>query len=466
MMTEPAERRIHSVSDLNRIARLALENGIGPLWAEGEISRFNRHPSGHWYFTLKDAGAAVSAVMFKGDNQATGLVPGDGMQVRVFGRVTVYEPRGSYQLMITRIEEAGRGSLQEQFEKLKAKLQAEGLFDPARKKSLPLLPGCIGVVTASSGAAIRDILQVLTRRFPGVRVLIAPVKVQGEGAAQSIARAIEFLNCASADDASGLKRAFPVPEVLIVGRGGGSLEDLWAFNEEPLVRAIAASTIPVISAVGHEIDYTLADFAADLRAPTPSAAAELVVPERFALEERIQRQTRRMTRRLREYALELRSRWTAAARSYVFHEPQRLVLRHRERIQTLELRMRHALREQTRYADRVRALHLRMEHAAEADLRTRQQRVDDFQTRLTERMSLRREAVSRTLERLQVQLRALSPLAVLERGYSVTRTPDGRVVRSAAELKPNDELLTRLAEGEVRSRVTPVSKKRGADDSL
>jgi exodeoxyribonuclease VII large subunit len=442
-MSENVPEKIYTVSELNRRARQVLEGGMGEVQIEGEISRLTRHSSGHWYFTLKDAGAAVSAAMFRRDNQQCRVTPRDGQQVRVRGRVTLYEPRGSYQVVVSQLEEAGRGSLQEQFEKLKAQLQAEGLFEPARKKPLPLLPGCVGVVTSRTGAAVRDILHVLQRRCSGVRVVLAPVHVQGRGAAESIARAIAFLN-----------RGEPVrPDVLIVGRGGGSLEDLWAFNEAPVARAIAASEIPVISAVGHEIDYTLADFAADVRAPTPSAAAELAVPETAALQERVQQSGRRLSRRLREQVLELRTRWTAAARSYVFTEPQRLVLRHRERVQRLELQMRHALREQTRYRERIDGLRVRLGHSAQQTLFRRQQRLDELQQRLRRACAEQTGCAAETLQRLQVQLRALSPLAVLERGYSVTRTPEGKVVRSAEALQSGDALLTRLAEGEVRSRV-------------
>lgn len=390
-------RKIYSVAELNRVARYTLENGIGEVWVEGEISRLTRQSSGHWYFTLKDEAAAVSCAMFKQNNASVVFEPKDGLKVRVFGQASLYEPRGSYQLIIRKMEEAGKGSLQEQFEKLKAKLAAEGLFDEARKKPLPLLPQKIGVVTSPTGAAIRDIINVLTRRFPNLGILLAPVTVQGEGAAEKIASAIEYLN--TRDDI----------DLMIVGRGGGSIEDLWAFNEEIVARAIAASRIPVISAVGHEIDFTISDFVADVRAPTPSAAAELAVPVKTELETQITRLAARLGGSLQNQVYVLR-----------------------ERIPGFRQTMVHALR---------------------SGVQQRQQRVDQSAIALSHRLESAVAGRKQDLKRLGLQLRALSPLAVLDRGYSLTQTVDGDVVRDASRLKKGDTLKTRFAKGTVLSEV-------------
>jgi exodeoxyribonuclease VII large subunit len=308
--SEPQDgRRIYRVSELTRLIRVALENEFGSIWVEGEIS--NVHPStpGHIYFTLKDESAQIKAALFRGDRRAVRVELRDGLKVRVFGEITAYEQRSEYQIIVKQVEEAGLGSLQEAFEKLKKKLAAEGLFDAARKKPLPMLPRRIGIVTSPTGAAIRDILNILTRRFPNLYVLVAPVKVQGEGASAEIAAAIDLLNARGGLD------------VLIVGRGGGSLEDLWAFNEEVVARAIARSRLPVISAVGHEIDFTISDFVADLRAPTPSAAAELVVRPKADFEKMLSQLAVRLTRGLRQRALEWKNRLLKVERSEVFREP-------------------------------------------------------------------------------------------------------------------------------------------------
>ena len=390
-------RKIYSVAELNRAARLTLENGIGEVWVEGEISRLTLHSSGHWYFTLKDEAAAVSCAMFKQNNAMVLFHPKDGIKVRVLGQASLYEARGNYQLIAHKMEEAGKGDLQEQFEKLKAKLAAEGLFDEDRKKPLPLLPRKIGVVTSPTGAAVRDIINVLTRRFPNIGILLAPVTVQGEGSAPRIAKAINYLNTRNDID------------LMIVGRGGESLEDLWAFNEEVVARAIAASEIPVISAVGHEIDFTISDFVADLRAPTPSAAAELAVPVKSELEEQINRLAARLGGSLQNRALVLR--------------------------------------------ERIPGFRKTMAQALSASLRQRQQRIDEASLRLSHRLQTSVAERKQNLKRLKAQLRAYSPLGVLDRGYSLTETADGAVVRNAKELKKGDLLKTRFAKGTVLSEV-------------
>lgn len=436
------QRKIISVFELNRRAKYALEDGIGLVWVEGEISRLTRHASGHWYFTLKDAQASVSCAMFKANNQRVPFAPRDGMQVRVFGKASLFEAAGRYQLIASQMEEAGKGSLQEQFEKLKARLQAEGLFDPERKKSIPKLPRCIGVVTSPTGAAIRDVLHVIDRRFPNVHVILAPVTVQGATTAKSVSAAINYLNKADL----GI-------DVMIVGRGGGSLEDLWGFNEEAVARAIAASEIPVISAVGHEIDFTISDFVADLRAPTPSAAAELAVPEKVDLQENIVMLSQRLSGALNSRKLQLNNRLISAQGRLHLHDPQRLVIQYRQQLLTLQAAMRHALKEQTRYADRIKTLQTRMQHALESEVRRRQQQVDEAQTHLQYRMETRLQKARQAVVRQEAALRALSPLAVLERGYSLTTREDGTVVRSAADVSGGDRIRTRVAAGEFMSTV-------------
>lgn len=417
------ERHIWSVAELNRRARHVLEDELGACWVEGEISRLTRHASGHWYFTLKDEKAAVSCAMFKANNLKVAFAPKDGMKVQVYAQASLYEARGSYQLIVTQMDEAGRGTLQEQFEKLKAKLAEEGLFEPARKKSLPLLPRKIGVVTSPTGAAIRDIINVLTRRFPNVEILLAPVTVQGAGSEKRIARAIEYL---------GTRKDI---DVIIAGRGGGSLEDLWCFNEEVVARAIAACPVPLISAVGHEIDFTIADFVADVRAPTPSAAAELAVPDKADLQARIERARQRLRQGLKHRELELRSRLNKAAGSYVFREPRHLVRQYRDRVAQLERAGATALER------RFQQVRQQLDHGA---------------VRMERLLSDCATEYRRRLERAEVRLQALSPMAVLGRGYSLTRRPDGSVLRSAAELECGEEMVTLFAEGSAVSTVREV----------
>ena len=414
------EPTVYSVSELTRLVKATLEETFGDVWVEGELSNVRQPASGHYYFTIKDASAQVRAVLFRGSQRTLRFRPVEGLQVRAFGELTVYERSGDYQVIVRRLVEAGAGALHARFEALKEKLQAEGLFDEARKRPIPLLPQHVGVVTSATGAAIRDILNVISRRFPNLHVLVHPVRVQGEGAAAEIAAAVNLLN-----ELGGL-------DVLIVGRGGGSLEDLWCFNEEVVARALARSRIPVISAVGHEIDYTISDFTADLRAPTPSAAAELVVGRKDEFEASLAAVSDRLARALRELLLRARSRFQAAAGSYVFREPGNLVLRYRERLSAHDLRMAHSARGRVR--DGLQAL-------------------DDFGLRLLHGVRLRRQAGRQAAQRLRAQLDALNPLAVLARGYSVTHDEQGRALRSAEGLQPGQRVSTTLARGKFESSV-------------
>lgn len=425
-------RRIYGVAELTRRIRETLEDFIGAVWVEGEISNFGMPSSGHMYFTLKDDRAQLSVVLFRGSQRGLAFTLKNGACVRVFGELSVYEARGQYQLVARAVEEAGTGSLHERFEKLKARLLAEGLFAPERKRPLPLLPRTVGLVTSPTGAAVRDILNVLDRRFPNLHVILAPVRVQGEGAAEMIARAIEYFN-----------RERPV-DVLIVGRGGGSLEDLWAFNEEAVARAIAASAIPVISGVGHETDFTIADFVADCRAPTPSAAAEMVVQRKDAFEAALREAHRRLIAALSTRALTVRHRLAAAAGSFVFREPA------------------HLLRQ---YRQRLRADHDRLRHCLESTFRQCQQRVDELGLRMNHHADTLRRGLRQDLDRLQAQLRALNPRAVLARGYSMTLREDGRVVRGIDALRPGDILTTVLAHGSVESAVRRLRPTPPAEEN-
>jgi len=419
-MKNSGGQKIYTVTELTRLIKLTLETEFGKVWVEGELSNVRRSSSGHYYFTIKDEMAQISAVLFRGDQRTLKFQPKDGIIVRVFGDISVYERSGNYQIIVRQMEEGGKGSLQAQFEALKEKLREEGLFDEDRKKTIPLLPQHVGVVTSPTGAAIRDILNVTSRRFPNLHLVLAPVKVQGEGAAEEIALAIDFLN-----KRGGL-------DVLIVGRGGGSLEDLWCFNEEVVARAIARSVIPVISAVGHETDFTISDFVADLRAPTPSAAAELVVGRKDAFEKMLSEMSRRLSRSLRECVLEAKNRLLTMGTSYVFHEPGNLV---KQYLQSLD------------------NLRMRIQHEVWGKLREGVQYLDDLGLRMLHQVEIRRQSCRQDFKRLDTQLRSLNPSAVLQRGYSITRDEKGRIVHIAADLLVGQHLFTRVAKGIFESEV-------------
>jgi len=483
------ERDVYTVSRLNREVRALLERGFGSLWLEAEISNFARPSSGHWYFSLKDASAQVRCCMFRQRNMLCSFAARDGQKVLVRARIGLYEPRGEYQLVVDHMEDAGLGALKRQFEELSAKLAAEGLFAPERKRPLPALPRRIGVITSPSGAAVRDILHVLARRFPAVAVLIYPVAVQGAQAAAEIIAALELAGRRGECD------------VLILARGGGSLEDLWAFNDEGLARAIVASPIPVISGIGHEIDFTIADFAADVRAPTPSAAAELAVPDidewltafarlstrlrrgvqrrfderrerlrwlagraelvspvaRFAqqaqrLDEFEQRLSRAMRRRLHDRRERLR--WLTGRAALV--SPAARLAQQLLRLQEFERRMYRALRQ--------------MQEARIAQFRERQSRLWQASPVARVRDAVARhqalfvrlraaglESVRHARERwlpLARTLNAVSPLATLERGYAIVSGERGEILRDAADAAPGTMIEARLAKGRIRAKVT------------
>lgn len=444
---DEAERRPLSVSELTAQVRGALEGRFGSVWVEGEISNFRAHTSGHWYFTVKDGAAQLRAACFRAANARIRFRPADGLQVRVRGRLTMYEPRGECELIVEALDPVGAGALRVAFEQMRERLRAEGLFADELKRPLPLLPRRIGVVTSPDGAAIRDILHVVARRTRTVSVLFAPAKVQGEGAGREIAAAIELLNehdRAARDEGRPDDRV----DVIIVGRGGGSIEDLWAFNEEEVARAIRASQIPVISAVGHETDVTIADFVADVRAATPSAAAEIVAAREDELEEAIFELTRSVVRLTQLRLASERARTQRIAMSAAF-DRVRAELRETQRqsedlSRRLETRLRNSLEGARRRAD---AADCRLQPSSLA-ARVAENR-GRFQALASRRDAAARLALEAARTRLAVaaaELDALSPLAVLQRGYALATQGD-RLLRDAATVRAGDEIRLRLARG-------------------
>lgn len=433
-----------SVTELTRQIKSTLEGRFRMVSVEGECSNVTPSSRGHLYFTLKDAGAAIAAVRFGHATKPLGFELKDGVKVRVEGPLSLYEPRGNYQLIAHEVELAGKGALQEQFEQLKRKLKAEGLFEATRKKPLPMLPRRIGIVTSPHGAAVRDVLNVLNRRFPNLHVIIAPVRVQGDAAAKEIASAVQLFNKGSSID------------VILVTRGGGSLEDLWAFNEEVVARSIAASRIPVVSAVGHEIDFSISDFVADLRAPTPSAAAELIVGRKDAYIEQVAEQQRRLSQSLRRTLLEEQRRFERLSNSFVFREPANLVRRHRDTLERAQERSRSLLL--TACQDQRSHLQARQSglvRATEQRIHRAQQQLDEVDMSLGHAARNAHGRARHRLEKATAQLRALSPFQVLERGFSITRTEAGDVVRRPEDAAAGTVLRTHLAKGELRSEVLP-----------
>jgi exodeoxyribonuclease VII large subunit len=445
----PQGRRILTVSELTALVKAQLETTFGDVWVEGEVSNLRCPPSGHLYFSLKDRTGQLRAVLFRTGGNRLKFAPADGRAVLARGHLTVYEPRGDYQLIVDYLEPVGLGALQAAYEQLKERLAAEGLFDPARKRPLPALPRRVGIVTSPTGAVIRDMLTILARRFANVQVVINPVPVQGEGAAAQIADAIDELN------------ALGLADVIIVGRGGGSLEDLWAFNEEAVARAIARSKVPVISAVGHETDVTIADFVADLRAPTPSAAAELVVRTKAELTDRV-RQLRQET--VRSFRLLIERH-----RDHVRHErralidPQRTIEAALLRADDLGERLRLVLpRLLDRQGERITGLSRRLQARSPLEsIRAMLMRLGQSYERLVRRVSQQGQARRTQVEHRLAQLHGLSPLAILGRGYSVVRRlSDGRILRSAESVRPGERLTVLLHEGELQATVDEVRRQR------
>lgn len=439
-----AKPTVLSVSDINGILKSQIEEQFASVWVRGEISNFKAHTSGHHYFSLKDDKSQISAVMFKGFNSKLKFRPESGMEVLVRGRVTVYEPRGTYQIFCETMEPVGAGALQKAFEQLKEKLRLEGLFAPESKKKLPALPKHIGIVTSPTGAAIQDILNVLSRRYKSAQITLIPARVQGDGAAREVVRGIEMANKLGTFD------------VLIVGRGGGSIEDLWCFNEEIVARAIFASQIPIISAVGHEIDFTIADFVADVRAPTPSAAAEIVATSAGEVTEYISNISARLKKAMQ---LVLERRATA-----VINLQKRLVDPKRRledlviRCDELAQRLANAW---TRYkkekAMQVKVLQGRLPNPKNL-IATKKTRRQTLELNLQRLMTLRLERLRTKTKQSVAMLDSLSPLKVLSRGYSISFI-DTVSIKSIAQVKPGQEITTLVNDGEIVSTIKELKKK-------
>ena len=444
-------RRIYSVSDLTELVRARLEADFGDVWIEGEVSNLRSPGSGHCYLTLKDDRCQIRAVVFKSVARFLKFALKDGQHLVCRGHLTVYEPRGEYQIVIDYLEPKGAGALQIAFEQLKERLAREGLFDASRKRPLPFLPGRIGIITSPTGAVIRDILHVLDRRFSTIPVLIVPVPVQGPAAAPQIAAALDEVNALSPSHR---------PDVVIVARGGGSLEDLWAFNEEVVARAIARSAIPVVSAVGHETDYTIADFVADLRAPTPSAAAELVVPRRDQLLASVQTAHRRLEAAVWNVLGDRRTRVVTEWRA--LQTPARRIEHALLRIDELAARLRDGMarlliqhRAQRRYLAQAVAAASPQRRLQTARL-AYDRAIERLAATAVTSLAARRNRIGTATARLD----ALSPLAILGRGYSLTRVlPSMRIVRSASEVAPGNDLLITLGRGSLTARTLSVSEQ-------
>ena len=443
----PAAPKIHSVSEITRRVRDLLESGIGEAWVEGEISNLRKQASGHQYFTLKDASSQLPCVLFSGAAAGLrGLKLTDGKSVQVFGQLSVYEPRGQYQMIVRLVQDRGEGALQAKFEALKRKLAAEGLFDVEKKRPLPRFPRRIGLVTSPTGAAIRDFLNVLHRRHPGIEVFINPVRVQGKGAAAEIARAIREFG-------EPEKHGLPAMDVLVVTRGGGSIEDLWEFNEEIVARAIAASPVPVVSAIGHEIDFTIADFAADLRAATPSAAAEILSADRAEILARLHQDAARISRACRSRLDLAQARLKAMAQSAMLREPARRVLEMRQTLdraaealsQAADLAMERKKNTLGQTSSRLAA-----RFPAHA-IRESRLRCDMIGRRIGE--PVRRDLTARRarLDRASGILGSLSPEATLSRGFTITMDDEGKPLTSAGQAITGRKLRTRFHDGEVES---------------
>lgn len=443
----PYERDIYTVSRLNREAKALLEGSFPLLWVEGELSNLSRPASGHLYFTLKDAQAQVRCALFRGHQRGLATTPRDGMQVLVRARVSLYEGRGDYQLIVESLEDAGEGALRRAFEALRRRLAEEGLFDPAHKKPLPRLPRRIGVITSESGAVVHDILTTLRRRFPAIPVLLHPVPVQGEGAAEKIAAMIRLADRRRDCD------------VLILARGGGSLEDLQAFNDEIVARAIHACGLPIVCGVGHESDVTIADFVADARAPTPTAAAELLSPHQDDWIATFARHEQHLARRMRDVLRQAAQR-TDYLGARLIHPRDRI----RRLVERFDAQFRHLQAAQLAYFAAARQnigeLHARLQqHSPLGRIQAQRLRTGLDQARLIQAI---RHRFARTHDQLAQRLRtldALSPLATLARGYAIAETADHQLLRSATQVAPGDPLRVRLARGAVDCRVETVHDK-------
>ncbi|EJG1813985.1 exodeoxyribonuclease VII large subunit [Vibrio parahaemolyticus] len=443
-MLSKTNQNIFTVSRLNAEVRLLLENEMGIVWLVGEISNFSAPVSGHWYLTLKDSRAQVKCAMFRGNNRRVTFKPANGNQVLVKARLSLYEPRGDYQLIIESMQPEGDGRLQQEFEELKMKLAAEGLFAQTNKLPLPEHPKRVGVITSKTGAALYDILDVLKRRDPSLPVVIYPTMVQGDDAAIQIAQAIGRANSRNECD------------VLIVGRGGGSLEDLWCFNNEILARTIAASQIPIISAVGHEVDMTIADFVADVRAPTPSAAAELVSRDNSHKDQSLVAKQHKLASAMRYYLAQQKQQSAQLLHRLERQHPSYQLQHQSQQLDELDMRLRRAMQ---RFIDTRQQAVERKHHRLQLNspikhLVQQKSRLERVEHKLMDAMDRKLLTMRHQLAIAAEKLDTVSPLATLKRGYSITQTEQGKVVTSADDVKTGDLLVTRLANGEIHSTVS------------
>ncbi|GKW23975.1 exodeoxyribonuclease 7 large subunit [Pectobacterium carotovorum subsp. carotovorum] len=445
-MSQFPSSAIFTVSRLNQTVRQLLEMEMGQIWLSGEISNLSQPSSGHWYFTLKDERAQVRCAMFRTSNRKVTFRPQNGQQVLIRASITLYEPRGDYQLLAESMQPAGDGLLQQQFEQLKQRLAAEGLFDQQFKQVLPSPAKRVGVITSASGAALHDILQVLQRRDPSLPVIVYPTSVQGAEAPLQIVRAIELANQRDECD------------VLIVGRGGGSLEDLWSFNDERVARAIFASRIPIVSAVGHETDVTIADFVGDLRAPTPSAAAELVSRNQLELLRQLQSQRQRLEMAMDYYLAQRNREFTRLHHRLQQQHPQLRLARQQTQLVKLRQRLDDAIQQQLRQTSRrsERLQQRLMQQQPQTRIHRAQQRLQQLSYQMQSAVERQLNQNKQKLGIACSRLEGVSPLATLARGYNVTTAPDGKVLKNVAQIAPGETLKTRLQDGWVESQVTTL----------
>lgn len=431
---------IYTVSQLNREAKLLLEGHFPAVWVEGEISNFAAPHSGHWYFSLKDSGAQVRCALFRAQGRKLPFTPKDGMHVLIKARISLYENRGDFQLIAEDMEERGEGKLRRAYEVLKKKLEAAGLFQAENKKPLPLLPKQLGIITSATGAAIKDILTVLNRRFPCLPVIIYPTLVQGEQAAPMIVRAIQIANQRAECD------------VLILSRGGGSLEDLWPFNDEAVAHAIYNSAIPLISGVGHEVDFTIADFVADIRAPTPSAAAEIITPDKADLLQILKRQSQQLLRRLRQQFSNYQQQLHFQEKHLYQQHPKRRLLEKMQHLDLCELNLvQLQQRRLAQYQNQIKNLNINLyTHTPRFKINTLQHQMNLFQQQLKNKISLACQQRQTSLANAAAKLDGLSPLSTLKRGYAIaTKQGSQQIVRRAKELSKGDHIQVRLMEGAI-----------------
>lgn len=446
-MRQPENSAIFTVSRLNQQVRSLLEKNIGRIWLNGEISNFSQPASGHWYFTLKDPVAQVRCAMFRNCNRGTGFVPRHGQQVLVYASITLYEPRGDYQIIAETMHPVGEGVLQQRYQQLKQRLYDEGLFADEHKRPLPEMVRRVGVITSASGAALHDILQILRRRDPSLPVVIYPAAVQGDASCEQLVRALELANQRKECD------------VLIIGRGGGSLEDLWSFNDERVVRAVFASRIPVISATGHEVDVTIVDFVADVRAPTPSAAAEIVSRDRSELTRRLISQQQRLDMARDYYLAQCRQRLNQHFQRLQQQHPQLRLVRRQTRLLSLRQRMLVAIpfclrQENQRYQRLFQRLN---QQQPDLVIQQAKARLAQQQHRLRQSLPSQLTLTGQRFAGILAQMDAVSPLATLARGYSVTRNGQGEVVRKLSQVQQGEVLNTRLSDGWLHSQLKAVT---------